>query len=144
MFCGYEKCIWKSFQKPWRLSWKKLSLGALKSNQFPRLSPLAAKSLLNLQSGTRSCQCWQWGLVQDTMTEFFLDQILVLVLKQMLQASKADCGSTLRMFSPPTPALLTSKDLDEAVTLQEYLQLYLIRWEASLKSNIIPMFILFQ
>lgn len=78
------------------------------------------------------------------MTGFFLDIIPILVLKQMLQASKADHGSTLGMFSPPTPALLTSKALDEAITLQEYLQLYLIRLEASLKSNIIPMFILFQ
>lgn len=42
-FYGFEKFIWKSFLKSWRLSWKKLLLGAFKPNWLPRLSPRAAK-----------------------------------------------------------------------------------------------------
>lgn len=61
------------------------------------------------------------------MTDFYFDQGLISVLTQMLRASEADHGSTLRMFSKPTPALLASKALAEAITLQEDLQLYFIR-----------------
>lgn len=47
-FYGFEKCIWKSFQKSWRLSWKQLLLGALKSNQLPKLSPKLSSKMPSL------------------------------------------------------------------------------------------------
>lgn len=97
-------------------------------HQSPRLNPKAAKCLLSL------ALIVEWYNVLSVLTkrsctrrQFFLDQILILVLKQILQVSEADHGSTLWMFSLTTPALVSSKALDEAIPLQEYLQLYLIR-----------------
>lgn len=66
-FYGFEKCIWKSFQKSWRLSWKKVLLNILESNQFPRLGPRAENASLFWhcrQAGTRSGQRWHRGPVQ--------------------------------------------------------------------------------
>lgn len=83
MFKGFEehKCIWKC----WTLSWKKaLLLGAFKSNQFPWLSPRAARCLLRsappLQGGAEVLSVGREVLHK---TKLFLDKILTLVLRQM-------------------------------------------------------------
>ena len=91
----------------------------------------ASRVYHDLRGDTRSCQCWQISYIRQ--------QNFSLIKYRFWCSSKCfrQVRQTMAVLNgcSHNPALLTSKALDEAIVLQEYLQLCLIRWEASLQSN---------